>query len=211
MSDHEPHNSSPSFGKVFWTTGKVILALCLISAVVGVIALIVGGGMASTSTSSTTHISDQFHMAPYYIEHSNNRPSTVPSSQWKKIITASIKAHCALGGMTKEEVEKSLGKPQKTTTEVPGGPIPGTGEVWIYESDIKGKCLKYSGDACIQNEMDHKVLTLQFTPEGRLAYHLETSSLGAAKYNEWDLHPNPSQDTTSCFGDSVRRLTPRNF
>ena len=142
LPQQEQTGDTPKFGYVFSTTGKVLLALFLISLGIGVIYFVfagIGSGVNSRDTNSSyesTYIDSQ----ATYNESADNKSTKMPISQWNAAIAAAINAHCPTEGMTKEQLEQAIGKP--TTVK----PTDGTGgETWAYERTLQKECIKYSG------------------------------------------------------------------
>lgn len=148
-----PSTAEPSFGHVFSVTWKVLLALALIAAVVVIVrSLIIGISNQSVESSNTS-----WDMQ-YDSQKADQKPTTMPQSKWNQFVAAAIKAHCPAEGMTKAEVEQAIGKPQVIS-----------GNEWEYSRTIKkNKCLKYSGDTCVQYETDHEQADFYFSAAGHL-------------------------------------------
>lgn len=92
------------FKDVFSTTAKVILSLLIISAMIGVAFLIVGGiGSAVAPVNSGVG-------APGADEADALRV-TVPKSAWDSVIAKTAANHCVTDGMNKEEVLRAVGEP----------------------------------------------------------------------------------------------------
>src|SRR5712671_235327 len=123
MDDPKP---TPSFGKVFSTTGKVILALVLISlgigAVFGVIALMGKANTGSRAGYSRNH--------DYENKIGDDKRTSMPLSKWNKAMAAAIKQHCPAVGMNKEEAEKAVGKPTNPSDSA-----------WSFERDTEKECI----------------------------------------------------------------------
>jgi hypothetical protein len=54
-----------------------------------------------------------------------------------------VKKHCFIQGMNKEEVERALGTPTTKNS--------GPSDSWTYQAPT-GKCLKYGGDTCMERD-----------------------------------------------------------
>src|SRR5947209_5711506 len=134
MDDPKP---TPSFGKVFSTTGKVILALVLISlgigAVFGVIALIGNSNPGSTGYSRNHD---------YENKVADEKQNSMTLTKWNKGVAAANKQHCPALGMNKEETEKAVGKPTNPSDSA-----------WSFERDTERECIKYDGDKCAEHKI----------------------------------------------------------
>lgn len=168
------------FSEVFSTTFKVWASLLLISLAVGVIYLAVSNvGKMTDSTkeesSSKKPIEDLLKTADDGIDKTllddsmsgDNVHTTMPKSKWDKLIAEGIKKHCAFIGMTKEEVEKVLGKPTEVISK---GDL---GENWSYTIIDKSKCIKYDGDNC--SEFAQHDWTVGFSKNG----YMNSNRVGA--------------------------------
>jgi len=87
--------------------------------------------------------------------------TTIPESEWNKLVVAAIHAHCALNGFSMDEVRRVLGKPSKVGTG-----IGGVGSTWTYEIIDKSSCIKYQGDECV--EYRSRLIDMYLTPNGYL-------------------------------------------
>ncbi len=141
------------FKDVFSTTLKVLLALLIISVVLGVGFLILGGlgsiasGPSSTANSPSTS-SDNIETKPDALR------TTMPKSVWERGIARAVKKHCITDGMSKEEVARAWGEPTKKEDAN-----------WTWQLP-PGKCLKYDGDKCTEKEERHKIIF--FTAKGNV-------------------------------------------
>lgn len=150
------------FSEVFSTTLKVILALILIGACGSVVYWIIGAassGHGSGSIAGSHDSSTGTDAMNEYDRRADDRHTKMPKSQWDKIVAQAIKQHCPFEGMTKDEVEKALGKPENTD-------VFSTGDFWKYELADEKKCSRYDGDKCVEHPVETK--TLMFTPNGHL-------------------------------------------
>ncbi len=87
------------FRDVFTTTLKVFLSLFLVSAVIGVAFLILGGlGSTVTSPNSTKTETDT------YQTDADALRTTMPKKDWDRGIAKAVRKHCLTSGMSKEEV-----------------------------------------------------------------------------------------------------------
>ncbi len=122
------------FKDVFSTTLKVFLALLIISAVIGVAGLILGGlGSAVNSPSVSTKTETDTHQTD-----ADALRTTMPKKTWDRGVGKAVKKHCFTEGMNKEEVVQALGEPTKKedypysgestwTWQLPSGDV--TGEI----------------------------------------------------------------------------------
>lgn len=160
-----------NFGEVFSTTWKVLLTLFLISVGLGLIYLVIVVIGRSVSNKSSGHVNTYLNDTQRYDDRADQKHTRMPQSVWSKKIAAAIKSHCVDEGMTREEVEKAIGKPNRTTSESSHGT--GSREAWQYERTTQGKCLKYDGDECAEYVTKHESATLYFSPNGHLTIPLE--------------------------------------
>lgn len=152
------------FKDVFSTTLKVLPALIIISAVIGVGGLILGGlGSVVIPTGSVTTEPAAYRTAE--TDTADAFRTTMPRRTWDIGIARAVRKHCFAEGMNKEEVVQSLGKP--TTKEDHAY----SGSSWTWQLP-PSKCLKYDGDKCMEQEERHK--TIEFTAKGRV--YLQGSS-----------------------------------
>jgi hypothetical protein len=179
------------FKEVFSTTSMVLVALLLIAIGVGLGWSIIHHLSSSTSISGTSRMVPQeeelqsgsraatgnkyLDNKEYYDRLADDRPTSVQQSRWNKTIAAAVKVHCPFEGMTKQQLEQSIGKPYSSsptpspTEPVTGTPVPSTvnyGEAWEYRRENKKKCLKYVGDKCA--EFEQQAMTFYFTPLGHM-------------------------------------------
>jgi hypothetical protein len=150
MDDPKP---APSFGKVFSTTGKVILALVLISVGIGA----VFGLIALLRNSNTRPSVDSSSFIDYQNKVGDEKRTTMPLSKWNKAMAAAIKQHCPAVGMNKEEAEKAVGKPPDASQNT-----------WVFERDIEKECIKYDGEKCAEHKKDHQISIVYFSPNGHI-------------------------------------------
>lgn len=141
------------FKDVFSTTAKVILALVIISALIGVGFLIVGGlGSVVVPASSTGAATTD-----KYEDTADARRTTMPKSVWDRGITKAVRSHCVTDGMNEEEVLRALGNPTSKS-----------GRSWTWQLPA-GECLKYDGDQCIEQKENHAIIFL--TAKGNVYLH----------------------------------------
>ena len=98
----------------------------------------------------------------------------MPRSKWDKAVAAATKQRCLLVGMTKDEVEKTLGKPAEATNYSSAD----IGDNWTYTEVDDKKCVKYSGDNCIEHEKHKRIIF--FSPNG----HVTLSDTSETCYKE---------------------------
>jgi hypothetical protein len=153
------------FKDVFSTTLKVLLALLIISAVLGVGFLFLGGvigGLASIAKSPSPTTTTENDVRE---DEADAIRTTMPKSLWDAGIARAVKKHCYTEGMSKEEVAQALGEPTQKTDHT------SVGDDWTWRLP-SGKCLKYDGDKCAEQEKREKVIF--FTPKGNV--YLEGTS-----------------------------------
>lgn len=161
----------PKFGEVFSTTLKVLGALFLISLGVGLIYFIVGGIGASISNKPVTaHAVKQ--QPDRYDDEADNMRTSMPMSQWNKLVAAGIKQHCAFKGMTREDAEQALGKPTALSRYHDGS------ETWTYVMVDQKKCERYEGDKCAEYAKDQHIVF--FSPGG----HITLGNTGEGCYKQ---------------------------
>jgi len=97
-------------------------------------------------------------------ENADNAPAKMPPSDWNKLIASAMQQRCALEGMTKEQVEKAFGKPASSTIEA------GKSEVWKYEQNIEGDCIRNEVAKCVEHLSVHQESIYRFSPNGHLIY-----------------------------------------
>lgn len=140
------------FGEVFSTTWKVLVALLLISLGVIVISFMIGVIGRSTQSASSRDMTIWYRMA-------DEKHTSMPLSRWNKLVAAAIKQHCPWNGMTKDEVEKAIGKPLSLSDN---------GSSWHYERTAQEEdCTKYVGDKCSVQTV-HQTADFFFSPNGYL-------------------------------------------
>lgn len=149
------------FRDVFSTTLKVLAALLIISAALGLGFLFLGGvigGLApiaeSHSATSTTESNDRE-------DEADSIRTTMPKSLWDVGIARAVRKHCYTEGMSKEEVTQALGEPTKKTNYTSTS----VGDNWTWQLP-SGKCLRYDADQCAEQEKREKVIF--FTPKGNV-------------------------------------------
>ena len=174
---HPPQPPGPKFSQVFSVTLKVILALFVISIIIGVgYGILVSIGKSSSPSSINHDFSDTYlNSRSSYNSGADDAHTKMPLSQWKRVIAEDIRGHCVRQGMTTHEVEKAVGKP--TTAKVVNyGTSPDStdkGEVWEYivRNPISKPCSRYEGEKCADPvEYETKKATLYFSPQGNLTY-----------------------------------------
>jgi hypothetical protein len=136
--------------------GKVI-AIVVISVAIGAIYVIVNRMSARGASEPSPALS-------IANDNADNAPAKMPPSDWNKLIASAMQQRCAIEGMTKEQVEKAFGKPSSST----GGP--GKGEVWKYEQNIEGDCIRNEVAKCVEHLSVHQESIYNFSPNGHLAY-----------------------------------------
>ena len=174
-----------NFGEVFSTTWKVLLTLFLIYVGLGLIYLVIVGIARSASNSSSAHVNTYLNDTQRYDDRADQRHTRMPQSMWSKKIAAAIESHCIDEGMTREEAEKAIGKPNTATFVSSHGA--GNRETWQYQRTTQGKCLKYNGDECAEYETKHESATLYFSPNGHMTIPLEGGYL-------WCFDPETLRD-----------------
>jgi hypothetical protein len=147
------------FKEVFSTTAKVILALFLISLGIGIVL-----GLVNLAGSSPASSSKSDWEAEYMTKQADGKKSSMPLSKWNRTIEAAIKYHCPAEGMTKEEVEKTIGKPAETTDST-----------WTYRRSVQKECLRYDGDNCAEYAHKDETEYFDFTPAGHLKARMQTT------------------------------------
>jgi hypothetical protein len=158
-----------SFGDIFSTTWKVLLALFLISLGIGFIYLVIG--VIGRSGGGDSHIGSDERTRNYHAERADAAYTTMPKSQWDRGIERCIKEHTVIEGMTKDQVKQAVGG----------------GEPWSYSIvTLKGseeKCMKYEGEQCAEYPPDEvKHFSLHFTPKGNLIW--DEDSIGLSVYGK---------------------------
>jgi hypothetical protein len=172
------------FGDVFAITAKVLGALFLISIGIGVVYTVIeaAGDVGRGPTSGNNVLGSIYiESKDHYDKQADEKHSLLPESKWHKLVSAAIGQHCPVEGMTKEETEKAVGKPQSSA------PFPGPrgkGEVWIYEISTDGGCLKYDGERCSEHKIERKATKFYFSPNGNLTFSYEDDLFGKNCYSE---------------------------
>jgi zinc-ribbon domain len=173
---HQTATSGPKFGQVFSTTGKVLLALLLISVGIGIVYAIISGVADSSGGSGGSHYDE---WKKQYEEKNANEASTkVPKSQWDKEMKRCIRQHTVVEGMTKDEVRKAVGGDEPWTFTI------------VTRKGTDEKCVKFSGEKCVEYPPDEvKTFTLHFTPVGHLIW--DDDSIGLSVYaKRWKYREN---------------------
>jgi len=148
------------FSEVFSTTFKVIAALVLISLGTGIIYLIVSHVNESSKDSSKAReiYKDESKREDARITNADAKHTSMPQSEWNKLLVTAIKQHCAFEGMHKGDVEKALGKPLETSHNYDST------ESCKYVFEDQKKCLKYEGEKCAEHPKNEG--TVYLTPAG---------------------------------------------
>jgi hypothetical protein len=133
------------FKDVFSTTLKVFLALVIISAAIGVAFLFLGG-LGSVVTSTSTNASSTKTEVNKYQTAADAIRTSMPKKTWDKGLAKAVSKHCYTDGMNKEEVARALGEPTKKEDHAYDGE-----STWSWQL-APGKCLKYDGDKCAEQE-----------------------------------------------------------
>lgn len=145
------------FKDVFSTTAKVLLALVIIAALIGIgYGLLAGIGALSVASSTSQPSPDAVANAARAGAMDTIR-SSMPKSEWDRGMARAAKRHCYIGGMNKEEITRALGEPNKKDD------WGSNGGAWTWQLP-PGKCLKYSGDDCVEQETNHQIVF--FTAKG---------------------------------------------
>jgi hypothetical protein len=145
------------FKDVFSTTWKVLLALVLISAIIGACTIALGGlgwmmGRSSSTPSAASIAVSADDQAADALR------TTMPKSIWDRGMARAVRNHCFTEGMSKEEVIRAVGEPTERNdynSEI--------GSIWVWQLP-PGKCLKYDGDKCIEQVKNSQ--TIIFTAKG---------------------------------------------
>ncbi len=148
----QPEDSSP-----VESTGTVVFAIVGVAMLAIIIGLMMeyaaknpAGSITASAPVSAPSTYDHFDKA------ADEKHTSIPQSKWNKSTAAAINQHCALVGMTKEEVMKALGKPTRITTN---NTTFSSGDIWEYVTSSCPKCGSVS-------------TFLSFSPNG----HLKVSS-----------------------------------
>lgn len=136
------------FSEVFSTTLKVWTSVLLISLAGGAIYLFFA---AASKVGTVGNPDSTANVDPWAADYSqaDDVHTKMPKSKWDKMVAAAIKQHCALEGMSEQEVERALGKATKVDEKLKDC-AQCSGDTWTYESTDKGSCEKYDGDNCVQ-------------------------------------------------------------
>jgi len=144
------------FGEVLSTTAKVILALALISLVVGIgIGFL---GMLASSVPTNPPGGAAPSEGDKYDEVADAVRTSMPQSQWDRGMRRTVKRRCFITGMNKDEVVRALGEPSERKEYSAGN-----GSTWTWEL-APGKCLRYDGDACVERKPNNRIIF--FSPKG---------------------------------------------
>ncbi len=148
------------FSEVFSTTFKVIAALVLISAAAGIVYAIMTHVNQSSKDRETSReiYKDEAKKEDERIIKADAKHTSMPLSQWNKLLAAGIKQHCAFEGMHKDDVEKALGKPSNVSQNYDKT------ESWTYTFEDQKQCLRYDGEKCAEHPKHQSVVYL--TPGG---------------------------------------------
>lgn len=132
-----------NFKDVFSTTAKVMFALAIISALIGLGSLVLGGlGSAVLPTAATTASPNK------YEEPADARRSTMPKSVWDRGVIKAVKHHRVTDGMNQDEVLRALGEPTSRSK---------TSWTWRLPPT---ECLKYEGDNCVEQKENKAIIFL---------------------------------------------------
>jgi len=153
-----------TFSEVFSITVKVLLALILLSLLLGATLGVIGllGWIASPHHESASAATDWDQVIDR--DKADNFRSSVPSSKWNRAITRAKNHHCFFRGMTKDEVLSALGAPSEKQD------FADNGSAWTWTWQTK-KCLRYDGEHCAEYDRDHQIVF--FTPKGHVDTKLE--------------------------------------
>jgi hypothetical protein len=145
----------PKFTEVFSTTAKVVLALVIISVVVG-LTLSGFGGLGAA-----------FHSPPADSEQTeaDSISSRIPKTTWDRGIAKAIREHCIIDGMDEKEVIQSFGEPTEKRVVRRYGSNGNTETWWTWKLP-SGNCLKYDGDKCAEQEDRDRIV--RFTLNGHV-------------------------------------------
>jgi hypothetical protein len=75
--------------------------------------VISASGKDSSSSNSAAQNSDVAATEKPSDKRADEKHKSMPPSKWNDLITSAIKQHCAIEGMTMEEVKKTLGNPER--------------------------------------------------------------------------------------------------
>jgi hypothetical protein len=150
------------FKDVFSTTAKVLGALVIISVVVGLGFLFLGGlGSALAPAVSNSPARDA---KPVEKDAEDSLRTAMPRSVWDRGVARAVKHHCYVPGMNQEEVVRALGEPTQKSD------MGDHGSDWMWKLP-PGKCVKYDGDKCVEQET--KEGRVSFTPSGNVNYAVD--------------------------------------
>lgn len=141
------------FKDVFSTTAKVIAAVFIVSAIIGVGFLFWGGVVSFVASSSSSAPVEKNH----YEEDADARRTTMPLSKWNRGIKLAAKNQCVTDGMNEDEVASAVGQPSSKSPSS-----------WRWKL-APGKCLKYQGDTCAESEQNEAIIL--FTSKGNVYLH----------------------------------------
>jgi hypothetical protein len=144
---------------------KVIAAIVVIAVAVGAVYLI-ASRMSARGADQPGRAGRDFAGGTSAIANQNadNAPARMPLGDWNNLIASAMRQHCAIEGMTKEQVEKAFGKPSTSTG------LAGKGEVWKYEQNIEGDCIRNEVAKCVEHLGIHLESIYYFSPNGHLTY-----------------------------------------
>jgi hypothetical protein len=178
------------FRDVFSTTAKVVLALFIISALIGVGSLVLGGlgsvviptsstsepGSGVISAGSTSSIETATHPED---DAADALRTTMPKSVWERGMARTVKHRCFTGGMSKEEVVRALGEPIEKSDFSDD-----IGSTWTWQLP-PGECLKYDGDKCIERKKNSQ--RVFFTAKGNVRQQSECEAFNGDYIFNHDL------------------------
>lgn len=138
-----------------------------------------GGFRMTNSTGSSSGEPTAVFEAHGYLADSTHynvkadfKPTVMPKSRWDKFMAAAIKQRCPVEGMTRDELEKALGKPN-SSEDTPDG------QTLKYEKAIDGECTRFNGDACVQRNTETKTSVFYISHNGHLTYPFRDDAFGA--------------------------------
>jgi hypothetical protein len=153
-----------------WRVGLVLFVISLDVGVIIYAPIWAAGNNQGYTSDEETYIEGK----GYYDEKADETHTKMPQSEWNVLVVAAIKAQCPVEGMTKEEVDRAIGKP---VASIPTAAAPSCfgaaeqktnsskGETWLYEP-IR-MCRKYEGENCVKYEAK-ETPTFYFSPNGHL-------------------------------------------
>lgn len=166
-----------SFSEVFSVTVKVLLALVLVSVIIGGGFLILGligtspaGHSMSAAEAEWDEVIDR--------DRADFAHQAMPISKWNNAVLRARARHCVFRGMSKDDVLASFGPPtEKNETNDSGKNGSSWTWKWVWHS---GDCIRYQGDTCAEYKHEEKWKTIYFTPKG----NVETRSDGCEKLKD---------------------------